>query len=410
LNAQSEREDSAEAPILEEGTEGVRIMTVHSAKGLEFPVVVLADMTANIASRSPDKHVDVRDRLCAVRLLGCSPWELIDHEEEEHKRDVAEGVRIAYVAATRARDLLVVTAVGDGAKDGWMSPMNKAIYPPKSKFRESAPATMCPGFGETTVLRRPVSFDGMSEFSVKPGLHGPETGTHAVVWWDPSLLRLQVEGSFGLRQEEILADDKNGNAVASVQQYQDWRASRQETLERGRTASLNVFIATDAFDPPPGYSDRVQVERVGRAGPRPKGARFGSLVHVILRDVDFGVTHETIERIARTHARLLNATEEEVEAAADAVAAALRHPLLERARRAVRAYRELPLVIQAVGGVLEAVLDLVFVDDAGWFVADFKTDAEDPQRLSKYRRQVGWYVHAIEKTTGTAARGCLLHL
>jgi ATP-dependent helicase/nuclease subunit A len=37
---------SAEAPILEEGSDGVRLMTVHKAKGLEFPVVILGDITA----------------------------------------------------------------------------------------------------------------------------------------------------------------------------------------------------------------------------------------------------------------------------------------------------------------------------------------------------------------------------
>ncbi len=52
-------------------------------------------------------------RLCATRLLRCAPWELRDNESEERLRERAEGVRVAYVAATRARDLLVVPAVGD---------------------------------------------------------------------------------------------------------------------------------------------------------------------------------------------------------------------------------------------------------------------------------------------------------
>ena len=86
-------------------------MTVHTAKGLEFPVVILADMTANLAAAEPDKHVDAATGLCAMRLLRCAPAELLEKEAEEKARELAEGVRVAYVAATRARDLLVVPVV-----------------------------------------------------------------------------------------------------------------------------------------------------------------------------------------------------------------------------------------------------------------------------------------------------------
>src|SRR5919205_4573742 len=99
-------------------------MTVHAAKGLEFPVVILADMTANIASRDPDRYVDPDRKLCALRLMRCAPHDLADHEVEERGREEAEGVRVAYVAATRARDLLVIPGVGDQPLEGgWLSPL-----------------------------------------------------------------------------------------------------------------------------------------------------------------------------------------------------------------------------------------------------------------------------------------------
>ena len=117
-----------------------------------------------------------------------------------------------------------------------------------------------------------------------------------------------------------------------------------------------------------------------------------------------------ITRLAQTHARLLNATDEEIAAAAQSVAAALRHPLLERARQATHSYRELPIVIQDSNGILEAVIDLTFIENERWVVLDFKTDAEDPGRLGRYRRQVGWYIHSIEKVKGISADGWLLHI
>ena len=404
LNEQAESEESGEAPIAEEGAEGVRIMTVHAAKGLEFPIVILADITANLAGE-PDKHIDAGRNLAALRLLGCEPWELIDFRKQEHERDLAEGIRVAYVAATRARDLLVVPVIGDKPlDDSWLSSLNKALYPAKGKYRESQTAPGCPAFGGASVMSRPMEYDGSEEFSVKPGLH------HSVVWWDPALLNLDVKGSFGLRMEEILGE---GPAAASGRiEYEQWKSARQQSIERGQSRSLDVFLATDALEPPPGYADRIQVERVQREESPPQGARFGSLVHLILRDVELDSSVDAILRLADSHARLLDAPHEEVHDAAHRVAAALQHPLLDRARHSSRSYRELPLLIKDDAlGLLEAVIDLAFLEDSSWVVVDFKTDAEDPNRLRRYRRQVGWYLHAIEKATGTgSASAYLLHI
>ena len=297
LNSKAEREGAAEPPVLEEAADGVRIMTVHAAKGLEFPVVILADMTAKIA-RGASKYIDPVSRLAAVRLLGCSPWDLLDHEEQESARDETEGVRVAYVAATRARDLLVVPAVGDRAYEGWLSPLNKAIYPARAKFRDAMPASSCPAFGEATVLLRPLEYDSPREGSVKPGLHMPESGGHGVVWWDPATLNLEVEPRLGLHDEDILAQDDAGRADESVHRYAAWKDSLASRLESGSTRSLTVFTPTGGGpgedpDPPTGYAERVQIIQVPR-GPRPKGARFGSLVHLVLRDASLTATNESL--------------------------------------------------------------------------------------------------------------------
>jgi ATP-dependent helicase/nuclease subunit A len=141
---EAEEGEAEEARVVEEGTEGVRLMTVHRAKGLEFPVVILADLTAKMTTTQPQRHVDTRARLWAEPLAGCAPWELLDHREEALARDREESLRLAYVAATRARDLLVVPAVGDGPREGWLEVLNPVIFPKRGTERTPKPAPACP--------------------------------------------------------------------------------------------------------------------------------------------------------------------------------------------------------------------------------------------------------------------------
>ena len=128
LEAPAERDEASEVPVVEEGTEGVRIMTVHRAKGLEFPVVVLADLTCR-ETREPSRHVNPAKKLCAQRLAGYAPRELLDNSEDEGRREHEEAIRVLYVAATRARDLLVVPAVGDEEREGWLQDLAPRFIP-----------------------------------------------------------------------------------------------------------------------------------------------------------------------------------------------------------------------------------------------------------------------------------------
>ena len=144
---------------------------------------------------------------------------------------------------------------------------------------------------------------------------------------------------------------------------------------------------------------------------RPQGRRFGTLVHTALRDAPLDGTAEGIAPLVRLHGRVLGATAEEVDAAIEAVAAALSHPLLTRARQSVASRCEFPLTVRTEAGrLVEGVLDLAFLEGQTWTVVDFKTDADVPARRSRYERQLRWYAYALSSATGRQARGCLLSL
>lgn len=437
LHQEAERLGNAQSPVLEEGADGVRIMTAHAAKGLEFPVVVLADITANLHRRDAGFYVDTHRQLAAHRLLGCAPWELVEHTDLEVERDRAEGIRLAYVAATRARDLLIVPTVGTGPwEGGWVSPLNEAVYPQRSHYSRARPAPGCPAFGSSTVLKWPEKIDGQPPEPIRPGWHEPMVGDHGVVWWDPALLRLGVEGNFGLRREQILSPDVEGNVAASegLQHYEAWRDRRQAAIDRGKKPLLDILTPSEARCDPAADAEGWRIEHI-TVEDRPQGPggrRFGTLVHTVLRDVDFAADSDAIAHLAALHGRMLDATGEEIEAAQGCVERALHHPLMRQAATAQRCYREAPFLLPiegldppppdpsatdeegppaGEGTVLEGTLDLLFHDGKDWVVVDFKTDIElSEESLAKYRQQVAWYLYAVEHLQGGPVRGVLLHI
>ena len=71
------------------------MMTVHKAKGLEFPVVILADIDAPSRFRTATSYVEPDRGLAAIEVIDCMPWELHENQELEGAREEAEAVRRA---------------------------------------------------------------------------------------------------------------------------------------------------------------------------------------------------------------------------------------------------------------------------------------------------------------------------
>ncbi|MGF1468309.1 MAG: UvrD-helicase domain-containing protein [Sandaracinaceae bacterium] len=230
LRAQLEDGRGLAAPVVEEGAAGVRLMTVHKAKGLEFPVVVLCDPLSSAPAR-PSRYLDPAAGLWAAPLAGLAPAELAAHRDEVLRADRAEEVRVAYVAATRARDLLVVPAFGDGPEGGWLEPLHRALYPSGAAYRSAGAAPGCPPFGSDSVLDRPIDARARPEDSVKPGAH--TIGGAQVVWWDPSTLELGRVPVGGLRRQGLLSPEGDG-ADDRVEAHLAWVRSLEEA--RGRAS------------------------------------------------------------------------------------------------------------------------------------------------------------------------------
>jgi ATP-dependent exoDNAse (exonuclease V) beta subunit len=417
--------EAAEAPILEEGSDGVRLMTVHKAKGLEFPVVILADLTCRMSRTDASRYLDAERGLCAIRLGGWAPHELHDHEAEEVARDDAEGVRLAYVAATRARDLLVMPAIGDEPwSGGWLEPLNDALYPPPTERRQAKRGPGCPAFkSKDSVLQRP-NDETATPTTVCPGEHVFADG-YSVVWWDPSALTLGLKPTMGVRRDDLIVKDVARHVVADGRtKYDAWKLARIEARERGSVPAMQVKTvreyAVDAdvvnANVAQGFQPRVLTISISREQDdrRPSGAAFGSLVHAVLARSPFDATRAALDDIAAVEARLL-AMDDDASAAAAVVERALQHELLVRARNADArgaCRRETAVTLTLDEGTLvEGIVDLAFEEDGKWIVVDYKTDREIAAvGEDAYRRQIALYASAIARATEQPATGVLVRI
>ncbi len=120
LASRADADADAQAATAVEGHDGVRIMTVHSAKGLEFGVVAVPSLSRRLlaGARAPlltfGRESEEPRVGMQLRRLGAAAINLYAHRElreEAQRRGADEELRLFHVAATRARERLILSGV-----------------------------------------------------------------------------------------------------------------------------------------------------------------------------------------------------------------------------------------------------------------------------------------------------------
>lgn len=125
LELRAEDPESAELP---QGGQGVALLTVHGAKGLEWPVVALYDVSRGPSGDAPPLLVDGEGR---VALRGTEPYRRLLKEAREAERE--EAFRLLYVALSRARDVLILTGSTSRRPGPWAEALFQLGLGPDSK-------------------------------------------------------------------------------------------------------------------------------------------------------------------------------------------------------------------------------------------------------------------------------------
>jgi ATP-dependent exoDNAse (exonuclease V) beta subunit len=290
LEARIEDGKHAEVSAADDTSLGVTISTVHGMKGLEVPVVVLADPTAPRAMQTPGSFTDRKNKVHAERIAQIAPLELSENEAGAREADEDEARRLLYVAATRARDLLVVPTGGDKPFDGWTAPLEEALRPARgaTPLEGVGVATGCPALGEDTVLDRPDRVLERDPQILVPGRHRLGQSDASYVIWGPSALALDVAPRPGVRAVELLEapakDAGHDGGVARERELALARARRLEQAGAELGGGLREPLSILADKPLAVTSIEVEPEEIVLAlGLEPRDAVAAKKLEVLVR-------------------------------------------------------------------------------------------------------------------------------
>ncbi|UCI23008.1 UvrD-helicase domain-containing protein (plasmid) [Mesorhizobium sp. B2-1-8] len=137
-----ERKARAQEGRIDAAEDAVEIVTIHSAKGLEWPIVIPVNSTTELYR--PDQFVHRQsDNTLHWMLGGVAPLELAAARAAESLEDANQRERIWYVACTRARDLLILPHIPQASKDSWFSSIDlRQLNIPELNFTSLAQREM----------------------------------------------------------------------------------------------------------------------------------------------------------------------------------------------------------------------------------------------------------------------------
>ncbi len=342
-----------EAPLSEAGEEAVWLLTVHKAKGLEFPVVLLADATPPRRVRSPVGVMDRSAGKLAIRLgprpLGCETLGWGELEEKERWEEEEEEKRLLYVALTRARDLVVIPLLPGKRRGGVGSLVGVEV-------------------GEDSYGK------GIYPF----GPAGPQ-----VFIYDSRKLEIpppSSPASFSLE----------GRERETVERYQAWQQRLQALKERG----LQGGVVLDTTRLTRGSGSPLPLAGGGpllqQGGKLPLGRLVYKALHADLGDP------EEAEKLVQS----FGVGEEKARQLLSWVQGALSSPALSRARSAEKCFYEVPFTYACGEGILEGVVDLVFVEEGEVVGVHFKAEVLAGELKEQCRRQALLSALALEALGG----------
>lgn len=428
--------DLAPAKVVSEKEDVVRIMSIHKSKGLEFPVVFIADMGKAFNRRDTQDQILFHNRL-GIGLKQYDPewrmsyptliWSGI--AAQLRWEGTAEEERILYVAMTRARDQLILTGHSshiDRDWQRWTSRLNPAQA--KSYFDWVMPAALAPFGAKADAdyarpgaawqdavwqvrIARAVPAGTVEEgaYDGEPRLEalrrGDLTGTPVPSWLDEQL-------SWQYAYPQAVRTAAKFSVSEVKRRYQELHSDELQD-----EADLSVPAAA-VIPTAPGEDDAFAALPPWLAGEEAavSGAQRGTALHKALQYITPAAdqTTATLRREIDAFVRQGLLSREEAKLVYVPVLAAFcQSDIGRRMAESPELHREYPFTVLLAGGdplpetetgeqiLIQGVIDCLFREDDAWILVDYKSDRLETADAfrSRYAVQLALYKRAVEQIT-----------
>lgn len=424
--------DLAPAKVLSEREDVVRIMSIHKSKGLEFPVVIAADMGKGFNRKDMQslllfhhtlgiglKQFDATWRMTYPTMI----WKGISSRLAWES--TAEEERILYVAMTRARDKLILTGHTSHMDTDWQR-WNHQLEPVQAKsYLDWIMPCICrqtQGVDVETSLavRKTLQWQcGLWDIYIWQHVSEPPI-SEEVLQAEPRLMKLQqgVETQTAIpawMDEQLSWQYAFPKAVTTAAKFSVSEIKRQygllhdEIVEEEQQLAATVDIQPEDEDIfaqlPPWMA--VEEEKV-------TGAQRGTALHKVMQYITIHPhmnAKEIRRQLAQWEAEGVMTNEETQLVYIPAILQFCQSPLGQRMANATDIRREYPFSVIFPGGgylpdvekgegmLVQGVIDCLFCDDQGWVLVDYKTDRLETEEAfrQRYTVQLALYRQAVEQ-------------